>query len=306
MFVGVPLSVALGLKIVHNKITDSNKTIIKTNQTIKKMEADFEKSKKLLDSQYDSASKSISKLASLELEILQSFRKFSDLIEVFQNRPEFEYFELHKFELPQLDMNELCVASNKAGKLLEFLSNTMVMTEKIALVSGGVASVCTGGLILGSCSVVSLPSFTPALLIGGWFLNKKSQQFSDKVEIYCQQIRTATEKSDEACQLLYKFEAASEDYISVMTKVNQKYSDRLNYLSFLVNTLKKRDWKKFSNNEKTKTKELILLVGLLYNMCKVNFIQETSDENGVNKLNKEEIANSVERANGILKNMRKY
>ena len=41
-------------------------------------------------------------------------------------------------------------------------------------------------------------------------------------------------------------------------------------------------------------------------MCKVNFIQETSDENGVNKLNKEEIANSVERANGILKNMRKY
>ena len=158
MFVGVPLSVALGLKIVHNKITDSNKTIIKTNQTIKKMEADFEKSKKLLDSQYDSASKSISKLASLELEILQSFRKFSDLIEVFQNRPEFEYFELHKFELPQLDMNELCVASNKAGKLLEFLSNTMVMTEKIALVSGGVASVCTGGLILGSCSVVSLPS----------------------------------------------------------------------------------------------------------------------------------------------------
>ena len=240
------------------------------------------------------------------IEILQSFQKFSDLIEVFQNRPEFEYFELHKFELPQLDMNELCVASIKAGKLLEFLSNTMVMTEKIALVSGGVASVCTGGLILGSYSVVSLPSFTLTLLIGGWFLNKQSQQFSDKAEIYCQQICTAKEKSDEARQLLYEFEAASEDYISVMTKVNQKYSDRLNYLFFLVIVLKKRDWKKFSKNEKTKTKELILLVGLLYNMCKVNFIQETSDENGVNKLNKEEIANSVERANGILKNMRKY
>ena len=61
-----------------------------------------------------------------------------------------------------------------------------------------------------------------------------------------------------------------------------------------------KDWYLFILEEKKLTENTVLLVGLLYNMCKVELVLKYNKKDGMNKINKEDIKNSISNAKSIL------
>ena len=65
-------------------------------------------------------------------------------------------------------------------------------------------------------------------------------------------------------------------------------------------TLNKRDWNDFSKEEKLVTENAALLVGLLYNMGKVELVLKSKDDSQPNTVNKNAIQKSMSDAKTIL------
>ena len=68
----------------------------------------------------------------------------------------------------------------------------------------------------------------------------------------------------------------------------------------------KTNWDDFSDSEKQETKNLALLVGLLYEMCKTPLVLKSSDEKGMNKVNDMEIKRTINNAEMFLEERQLY
>lgn len=60
------------------------------------------------------------------------------------------------------------------------------------------------------------------------------------------------------------------------------------------------DWNTFTPEEKKITENTVLLVGLLYNMCKVKLVHKSENENNINIINKAAVERSINNANAVL------
>lgn len=76
----------------------------------------------------------------------------------------------------------------------------------------------------------------------------------------------------------------------------------MNELTYIVNVDGKDDWRYFTNEEKKLTENTVLLVGLLYNMCKVELVLKGKNENDINQINTAKVNESINNANNILIN----
>ena len=74
----------------------------------------------------------------------------------------------------------------------------------------------------------------------------------------------------------------------------------LKRLQNIVNDMEKTDWNQFTQDERLCTENSVLLVGLLYNMCKVQLVQKEANQNELNKVNTKEINKSMADAKEIL------
>ena len=69
----------------------------------------------------------------------------------------------------------------------------------------------------------------------------------------------------------------------------------------MKNTLsKKQDWRKFTEEEKLNVKNCVLIVGLLYKMCKVNLVLKPQSETDINTVNVNEINGIYDDVNSML------
>ena len=73
----------------------------------------------------------------------------------------------------------------------------------------------------------------------------------------------------------------------------------MNGLSTIVNLLNKTDWNNFSDEEKIMTENTVLLVNLLYQMCKVQIVLKKSDDE-INTINYEDMNKQITLASNIL------
>ena len=205
------------------------------------------------------------KLGKLELEILNSFREFSYTFEMIKNRPVFEQYYKNSISIPQYDKEELKEVSVGAGIIL-----------------GGVV-VATAGTI-----------------VGGLIFNVIGQKLSDKAdEAYAQMIK-AENQINSICSYLDTLENTANDYLDMLKIVNNIYKIKLSKLSNIVNVLGHTDWNTFTNEEKKLTENTVLLVGLLYNMCKVNLVIKAEKEDEINKVNSIAIEESIIAAQSVL------
>ena len=72
-------------------------------------------------------------------------------------------------------------------------------------------------------------------------------------------------------------------------------------INYIVTTLGHTDWNRFTKKEKKITENTVLIVGLLYNMCKVELVLKAEKEDDINSINKIEIEKSMHNAEVILK-----
>ncbi len=277
------------------------------------------------------------KLGKQELKILNSFEKFSDLIEKIQGRPEFKAYDKEGINLPEYEAEELKKVSAGAGVLLggiggaaagtaggfaaagvttsavmalgtastgtaiSTLSGVAATNATLAALGGGATAAGGGGMALGSM-VLGGATLGVGLLVGGVIFNLTGSKLSNKAdEAYAQAMRTEKEVN-EIVGYLDDLSEVATNFRNSLTNVEKQYNKRLLTLEHIVNFEEKVDWSEFTEKEKKLTENTVLLVGLLYKMCKVQLVIKESDS-GLNKVNAIYVKKAISDSNKIMKEL---
>ena len=113
-------------------------------------------------------------------------------------------------------------------------------------------------------------------------------------------MKKAEEKINKACGYLNELASTGKRYIEALEKVRRKYGETFLVVSNAVNALHKVDWHEFTVREKNATENSVLLVGLLYNMCKVNLVNKAKNEDDINTVNHSDINKSISESVQVL------
>ena len=280
-------------------------------------------------------SKDMDKLGQLELEILHSFSEFSDVFEQIKNRPLFADYSRKGVTLPKYDGEELKKVSIGAGVLLgglggaglgaaggfaaagattaavmalgtastgtaiASLSGAALTNATLAALGGGAIAAGGGGIAAGT-AVLGAATLGVGLLVGGVIFNLTGKKLSDKADEAWAQMKKEESKINEICEYLIELRKTSNQYYKTLSTVNKVYQEYLNRLKTIVTVFEHKNWDEFTKEEKQVTENTVLLVGLLYNMCKVEIVLKSKNENDINSINKKEIQEFINNANAVL------
>ena len=333
LFLGIGAAIAGAVGVgsgVHGavKMKEANDTMKAAENRHKGNVERFEKENKLTSTDMD-------KLGKLELEILNSFQTFSDVFERIKNKPQFDKYSKDGISLPKYDREEIRKASVGAGVLLgglggaalgtaggfaaagavsaagmalgtastgtaiASLSGAALTNATLAALGGGAIAAGGGGMALGS-TILGATTLGVGLLVGGVIFNITGGKLSEKADEAWAQMKKAEQEIDKICKYLYDLRNTSNKYYESLSSVNTVYKKRLDALVYVVKTLNHNDWNLFSNYERELTENTVLLVGLLYDMCKVKLVLKSSDKNSMNTINTREIDHNISRATYVV------
>lgn len=318
--VGTGIHGAVKMKEANDMMKAANS---RHEENIKKFETASEKTNKAMD-----------KLGKTELYILQSFSEFSDVIEKIQNRPQFKEYTRDGVELPKYDKEELKQVSVGAGVILgglggaatgtagglaaagvttsavmalgtastgtaiASLSGAAATNATLAALGGGALSAGGGGIALGT-TILGAATLGVGLLVGGVIFNFTGEKLSDKsFEAYGEMLK-AEETINKIVDYLKNLEKLSREYKAALTTVNDIYNEKFNFLKQTVES-GKTDWNDFTEIERVTTENTVLLVGLLYKMCKVNLVNKAEKEDEMNTINEAAVKESINSSEKVL------
>lgn len=311
------------------------KKMKEANETIESANRRHERNMERFEEENKKTSISMDKLGKLELEILHSFSDFSDVFEKIQNRPEFKNYSKNGVELPKYDGETLKNVSVGAGVLLggiggaglgaaggfaaagatsaavmalgtastgtaiASLSGAAATNATLAALGGGAVAAGGGGIAAGT-AVLGAATLGVGLLIGGVIFNVTGSKISDKADEAWSQMKKAEKQIDSICVYLDELKGISDKYRSTLSAVNDIYLDYLNKLRNIVVYSNKTNWNTFSETEKKVTENTVLIVGLLYSMCKVELVLKSSSQEEHNKVNSIEVNRSISNARTLM------
>lgn len=316
-----------GIKLIY----DSSK---KNKQLQEKLEIISSK----IAEENESAVESMDKLGNLEMRILGSFEEFIALFEQIHNKPTFEQIILKEFDLPTYDFDSLEKVSTGAAALLagatggvtgvfggfaaagavksavmafgaastgtsiSTLSGAALTNATLAALGGGSLAAGGGGMALGT-TVLGVSTLGVGLLIGGSIINKVGQQTEKKIDEMELTVKEVEETSKQLLSYLREIKLLAEIFEKQLHTVNTLYLDHLDSLREMVLMNNKTDWPEFTEEEKMLLENLVLLVGLLYNMCQVNLVIESNSEEEINETNSNEVFEEMVRANKVIESL---
>ena len=319
--VGTSINGAVKMKNANNLMKSAKN---QHEQDIKKFETKNKETTEVMD-----------ELGKLELEILHSFSDFSDIFEQIKNRPIFENYTRKGITLPRYDGEKIKEVSVGAGVLLgglggaglgtaggfaaagattaavmalgtastgtaiASLSGAAATNATLAALGGGALAAGGGGIALGT-TILGATTLGVALLVGGVIFNFTGNKISNKADKAFRQMEKAKIQIDKICKYLNKLKSTSIKYYDTLIKVNSIYSKNLKELENCVNVLGHKDWNQFSDEEKMITENTVLLVGVLYNMCKVELVIQAKSNDEINTINEKAIDESINQANVLL------
>lgn len=310
------------------KMKDANDTMKIADSRHKQNLAKFEEQSKQTNTDMD-------QLGSLELNILKSFETFSDVFEKIQNRPVFKEYQKNGVKIPEYNGEELKEVSVGAGVLLggmggaalgtaggfaaagattaavmalgtastgtaiASLSGAAATNATLAALGGGALAAGGGGIALGT-TILGATTLGIGLLVGGVIFNFTGSSLSDKADEAWQQMKRAEEEINRACTYMKELSGEAVNYKESLSSVDQVYRTHLKRLQHIVNDMGKTDWNKFTADEKLCTENSVLLVGLLYRMCKVQLVLQSGESEKMNTVNTDEINRSMKDAEQVL------
>lgn len=274
-----------------------------------------------------------------ELNILNSFEKFSDLIEKIQGRPEFKEYKKNGVSIPKYEAEELKKISVGAGLLLGGLGGTALGTAggfaasgattaavmalgtastgtaisslsgvaltnaTLAALGGGAigSSAFAGGMALGQV-VLGAATAGVGLLVGGVVFSITGSKLSEKADEAYRQAQKTEKEVDKICDYLGKLNCYARRFRSSLSIVERYYTEHLEKLRNIVETNNKTHWNKFTKDEKLVTENTVLLVGLLYKMCQLQLVLKDNDGDGENEINVKGIIDIESNADDFIEN----
>lgn len=313
------------------KMKEANETMKLADSRHKKNISRFEKQSKKTSEQMD-------KVGQEELSILNSFEAFTQVFEKIHNKPQFKTFDKAGVVLPQYNAEELEKVSVGAGLLLggiggaavgtaggfaaagattaavmalgtastgtaiTSLSGVAATNAALAALGGGSIAAGGGGMALGS-AILGGATLGVGLLVGGIIFNITGSSLSNKADEAWSQMKKAEGEIDKICLYLDNLFNYAEKFYSTLTKVNRLYIEHFEKLRTIVEVDGKTNWNMFTSEEQVMTQNTALLVGVLFNMCKVKLVLVAENETDSNKVNSVAINKSIEDANKVLLNM---
>ena len=157
-----------------------------------------------------------------------------------------------------------------------------------------------GGGMAAGAAVLGAATLGVGLLVGGIIFNFTGGKLSDKADEAWSQMKKAEAQINKICDYLVKLRETSNKYYCTLTSVNTIYREHLSGLKSIVNTFGHTDWNTFTPDEKRLTENTVLIVGLLYNMCKVEIVLKGEGDNDMNKINTISVEESINNANSII------
>lgn len=333
LFLGIGAAIAGAAGVgtgIHGavKMKEANDTM---NTAKKRHEANIAKFKQ----KNTKTTKAMDQLGKLELDILHSFGDFSDIFEKIQNRPTFNHYRKNGVNLPTYDGEKIKEVSVGAGVLLgglggaglgaaggfaaagattaavmafgtastgtaiASLSGAAATNATLAALGGGALAAGGGGIALGT-TILGATTLGVGLLVGGIIFNFAGGKLSDKADEAWAQMLKAEQEIDKICTYLTDLHGVANDYHKSLVKVNELYSMHLTELRRIVTVWGHDDWNTFTEEEKRITENTVLLVGLLYNMCKVELVKKAPKKDELNKINYEGAHKTMKDATAVI------
>lgn len=198
------------------------------------------------------------------------------------------------------------VSAFSAGMTVEAVSiGTMASLSGAAIANttltalGGGALAVGGGLTLETLAL-SGPTFGLSLLVGGVVFNVSGSKMSEKADkAYCE-AKEIEKKADEAVEYLNKLYKTAKILEDSFINIRTEYKKRIKILKEIVYEQGKNEWNEFNEEEKLITNNLVSLVQLLFNMCKIKLILNENKE-----INTQEVEKFAKNANEMLTNNNK-
>lgn len=304
------------------------------NDTMKSAKSMVEKSQKKVDEHNKTAVEVMDELGKLELSVLGSFEKFSDVIEKIQNRPEMKEIEINGVKIPKYDSEELKKVSVGAGVLfgglggaaagtaggfaaagaatsavmalgtastgtaIASLSGAAATNATLAALGGGAIAAGGGGIALGT-TMLGVSTAGIGLLVGGVIFNITGSKLSDKADEAYKQANDCRKNSEKICDYLTELENAASKFKSTLEKINDIYTLYFNRLRTIVIVDGKYEWSMFTPAEKRIAENTVLLVSLLYKMCRVELVKKSYTADGVNSVNNDDINSAMNEAEKV-------
>ena len=274
-------------------------------------------------------------LGKLELSILKDFETFSDLMEKIQNRPEFKNLAHEEVQIPEYNPEELKKTSVGAGVLLgglggaalgtaggfaaagattaavmalgtastgtaiASLSGAAAVNATLAALGGGALAAGGGGMALGS-AVLGAATLGVGILVGGIIFNLVGKSISDKADEAWNQMKEAEDEINQICQYLNDLYVSAGWYKDSLLLVQKQYEQHLQAMKSIILEEGRTDWNSYTSADKITIENTVLLVGLLYKMCKVQVVLQSQEREGMNQVNHKELNQNVADAKSIL------
>ena len=305
----------------------------KASGTLKEATAKRDEAISRFESANEKTTKAMDQLGELELKICSEFQEFADEFEKIQNRPEFKEYVKGEASLPEYDPDELkkvsvgasvllggmggavfgtaggfaaagvttsavmALGTASTGTAIASLSGAAATNATLAALGGGAIAAGGGGIALGT-TMLGVSTLGVGLMVGGIIFNITGGTLSKKADKAYYQALEIEREVDKMLPFLNILEKHAKMYKKILKKVSTVYDEQFEKMK---NTLsKKQDWRKFTEEEKLNVKNCVLIVGLLYKMCKVNLVLKPQSETDINTVNVNEINGIYDDVNSML------
>lgn len=279
------------------------------NDKIKEAKERYNKNVNRCTSIDNETTKLMDSVGKMELEIIASFKIFSNYIEKIQNRPQFADVKINDVTLPKFEGKELEDASIGANVLLSAavgagagtlggfaaagattaavtafgtastgtaitsLSGAAATNAVLATLGGGTLAAGGGGVALGS-AILGGATLGIGLLIGGLIFSFSGNKLLDKADEACEQMLKNEEKIDKICNYLKELKNYAEKFYNSLSRAKTMYDREREHLRVILNRryFRNVDWNDLSGDDKLCVENTILLVELLHKMCSVKLL----------------------------------
>lgn len=299
----------------------------KASDIQKKAQRRHQRNLKRFEQETETTNQEMDDLGKLELSILKDFETFSDLMEKIQNRPEFKNLAHEEVQIPEYNPEELKKTSVGAGVLLgglggaalgtaggfaaagattaavmalgtastgtaiASLSGAAAVNATLAALGGGALAAGGGGMALGS-AVLGAATLGVGILVG--------RSISDKADEAWNQMKEAEDEINQICQYLNDLYVSAGWYKDSLLLVQKQYEQHLQAMESIILEEGRTDWNAYTSADKITIENTVLLVGLLYKMCKVQVVLQSQEREGMNQVNHKELNQNVADAKSIL------
>lgn len=324
---GVGLGIHGGVKMkqANDKLKEAQKRNDSNNARLERMN--------------QSACKAMDILGENEMKVLSEFKLFSDLFEQIKNRPEFADIKIGNVSIPKFEGEEIKKASVGAsvligglggaalgtaggfaasgattaavmalgtastGTAISALSGAAATNATLAALGGGSLAAGGGGIALGT-TILGATTLGVGLLVGGVIFSCTGSKLSSKADKAWEQMISNEKKIIKICNYLFDLQRTAERYNATLLRMRSLYMKQLNKLRNIIESYNEKhvNWQDLSLEEQIIIENMVLIVGVLYNMCKVQLVQKSCCSNQ-NIINKTEINKAEKDASDLILSM---